>query len=81
MEYKINNEEVEIYVEKEDYLEAGQDGDWEVRLYFEEYVAITYVTAETGQRAIELMTDKLSHLLSVDQPDEVVVELKGGYAL
>ena len=81
MEYTINGEKVEIYVEKEDYLEAGQDGDWEVRLYFEEYVAITYVTAETGQRAIELMTDKLSHLLSVDQPDEVVVELKGAYAL
>lgn len=80
MEYKINDQEVEIYVEKEDYLEAGQDGDWEVRLYFEEYVAITYITADTALRVLDLMTDKLSHLLSVDQPDEIVVEVKAGYA-
>lgn len=80
MEYIINGEKVEVYVEKEDYLEAGQDGDWEVRLYFEEYVAITYITADTAQRVLDLMTDKLSHLLSVDQPDEIVVEVKAGYA-
>lgn len=82
MEYTINGEEVEVSVTGRDYLEemGSEYGDWEVQLYFADYVVITYITATTPESALDLMTDKLSHLLSVDQPEEMVVELKGALA-
>lgn len=82
MEYTINGEEVEVSVTGRDYLEemGSEYGDWEVELYFADYVVITYITATTPESALDLMTDKLSHLLSVDQPEEMVVELKGALA-
>lgn len=82
MEYTINGEKVEVSVTGRDYLEemGSEYGDWEVELYFADYVVITYITATTPESALDLMTDKLSHLLSVDQPEEMVVELKGALA-
>lgn len=78
MEYTINGEEVEVSVEGRDYLEemGSEYGDWEVKLYFADYVAVTYITATTPENALDRMTDKLSHLLSVDQPEEIIIELK-----
>lgn len=82
MEYIINGEEVEVSVTGRDFMEEQPEeyGDWEVKLYFADYVAVTYIMATTPEKALDLMTDKLSHLLSVDQPEEVVMELKAVFA-
>lgn len=77
MNYTINGEEITITIKCEDELENWQDGDWEMRLYFQEYVAITYIDASSAESALGQMEDKLSHLLSVDQPEEITIELKG----
>lgn len=75
--YTINGEEIAVIVKCEDELEEWQDGDWEMRLYFQEYVAITYIDTSSAESALGQMEDKLSHLLSVDQPEEITIELKG----
>lgn len=82
MEYIINGEEVEVSVTGRDYLEEQQAeyGDWEIKLYFADYTAVTYITATTPENALDLMTDKLTHLLSFNEPEEVVIELKGVFA-
>lgn len=77
MNYTINGEEITVTIKCEDELETWQDGDWEMRLYFQEYVAITCVDASSAESALGQMEDKLSHLLSVDQPEEITIELKG----
>lgn len=82
MEYIINGKEVETSVTGRDFLEEleAKYGDWEIKLYFADYAAVTYITATTPENALDLVTDKLSHLLSLDQPEEVVIELKGVFA-
>lgn len=77
MNYTINGKEIAVIVKCENELEIWQDGDWEMRLYFQEYVAITYITASSAESALGQMEDKLSHLLSFDQPEEITIELKG----
>lgn len=80
MRLEIDGEEIEVELINDEHLGDNEDGDWEVRMYFEDYLAVTYVTAGLADRALELATEKMSHLLSVDFPYEVAVELKGVYA-
>lgn len=56
-----------------------EDGDWEVKFYLEEGVLTTYVGAGNPDSAIYQAQDRLSHIIAVEQPEEVVVELKGIY--
>ncbi len=63
----------------EPYEELGdwEDGDWEIKLYLEEAVLITYVTSAHPDSALDQALDKLSHLIAVEEPEEAVIELKG----
>jgi hypothetical protein len=66
-------------IEPYEELNDWEDGDWEVKFYLEEGVLVTYVGAGNPDSAITQAQDRLNHILTVEQPEEVVVKLKGIY--